>query len=761
MMSQPSISELAKQGNPNAIASLITHSLKPRGITARVRLKGECLRIMLESKQVPDQQVMVRFIHQGMTKLKAESIKTVKVYGKQVGSDFPAWSQEFDLEEGQTPSITRKPSPEQPAQADLIPEAKPSEFSNSLFVTSNGSAASGDFVKDSSEASNANVKAAGVPKRLGQFLVGSLGLRIGFDSLFVIYSLVWATSYYIYNLLDVADATGFLAYLIHSLVVAINSLWNPLEFITVSISRITIVIMLVWLYRLHAHLRATDRGYPISPWGAVARFTIPFYNFWGIWNLFATFANWLKSQGSELGRRGTSLINWLPWLYLSLITSNLLNQINWHQVNYTSSENFSPWLFLAKAGASLFLSIILLQIVRIISKAVLIIASNSPRILSANSYVSSSVRDLRSEVKSQQLRSSLPKATKPSLTQWRWRTLIILAITAIAVVGISYLAPQILGTFNASGSKLTQQYKTELANADKAIRANSNDYQAWYNRGKALFNLERYNMAIVAYDKAIQINANFPEAWSGRSISLRRLDRLDEALASADKAIQINPNFAEGWKDRCGALSSLQRTQEALTACNKAVQIKPDFPQAWYNRGLVLTNLRQYEEAFASFDRAVQLKPDYYNAWNRRSSVLSDLQRYEEVIVSYDKVIQLKPDDYRAWINRGNALDSLQRYEEAIASYDQAIQIGNIPAAWYNRALTLETLGRYQEALASYNKATQIYPNYAEAWYNRGVLLEQLGRYEEALDSYNRAIESGSFPAVEKRREDLLHRLGR
>jgi hypothetical protein len=91
-MTQPSLSELAKQGNPNAIASLITRSLSPQGITAKASLKGDCLRVMLESLQVPDQQAAVQFIRKGLTKLKAESIKTVKIYGRQVGTDFPAWS---------------------------------------------------------------------------------------------------------------------------------------------------------------------------------------------------------------------------------------------------------------------------------------------------------------------------------------------------------------------------------------------------------------------------------------------------------------------------------------------------------------------------------------------------------------------------------------------------------------------------------------------------------------------------------------------
>jgi len=50
--------ELAKQGNPNAIAILINRSLQPKGITAKAGISKNCPQIMLESNQVPDKQAL-------------------------------------------------------------------------------------------------------------------------------------------------------------------------------------------------------------------------------------------------------------------------------------------------------------------------------------------------------------------------------------------------------------------------------------------------------------------------------------------------------------------------------------------------------------------------------------------------------------------------------------------------------------------------------------------------------------------------------
>lgn len=96
-MSQPNPLELAKQGHPKAIESLINRQMQPKGITAKVALKNNCLHIMLEAAQPPDQKALVPVIRKGITNLGIPSIEILKIYGKQLGEQVPAWSQEFEL----------------------------------------------------------------------------------------------------------------------------------------------------------------------------------------------------------------------------------------------------------------------------------------------------------------------------------------------------------------------------------------------------------------------------------------------------------------------------------------------------------------------------------------------------------------------------------------------------------------------------------------------------------------------------------------
>jgi hypothetical protein len=115
----PNPVELAKQGDVRAIAFLINRSLQSKGVVAKPVLRDGCLQIMLEATQLPDEQTLVPFIYKGVKGLEIASVKMLKVYGRQAGSNSPCWSQEFRLQEQSTLSTSAEnqaplPQPQSP-----------------------------------------------------------------------------------------------------------------------------------------------------------------------------------------------------------------------------------------------------------------------------------------------------------------------------------------------------------------------------------------------------------------------------------------------------------------------------------------------------------------------------------------------------------------------------------------------------------------------------------------------------------------------
>ncbi len=97
------ILEQAKQGNPNAIAALMSRSMKSQGIDVQASLEDGCLQVYLEAAKVPSPQATVAFIRKGMANLDIESIDRVKVYARQQGEPIPAWQEDIVLREPPAP----------------------------------------------------------------------------------------------------------------------------------------------------------------------------------------------------------------------------------------------------------------------------------------------------------------------------------------------------------------------------------------------------------------------------------------------------------------------------------------------------------------------------------------------------------------------------------------------------------------------------------------------------------------------------------
>jgi len=155
-----------------------------------------------------------------------------------------------------------------------------------------------------------------------------------------------------------------------------------------------------------------------------------------------------------------------------------------------------------------------------------------------------------------------------------------------------------------------------------------------------LYNLKRYEEALVSFDRAIELDASYPQAWALRGVVLYYLKRYEEALVSFDRAIELDDNYQ--W--------------------------------AWAVRGILLNTLKRYDEALVSFDRAIELGENNRDVWVLRAIVLKNLKRYEEVLVSFDPAIELGDQYSFVFFDRAIAILGLNRWDEGIAALDDAFQ---------------------------------------------------------------------------------------
>jgi uncharacterized protein (DUF697 family) len=129
---KPNALELVKQGNPEVIAALFNRQLEPKGITVKATFKADCLQLILESSQVPPQQILIQWIKNALLKFGETEIKTVKVYGRKTNEEFPDWQEDFTIENSTTPISIPQELIEEKASEALV-QAK----SNQIAENSN------------------------------------------------------------------------------------------------------------------------------------------------------------------------------------------------------------------------------------------------------------------------------------------------------------------------------------------------------------------------------------------------------------------------------------------------------------------------------------------------------------------------------------------------------------------------------------------------------------------------------------------------
>jgi len=98
-MTQQNILAAAKQGNPQAIAALMNRSLAAKGLTVKTQMTEDCLHIMLQAEVVPNQPVIVAYVTKGIKGLEVTGVKSLVIYGRQQGADFPDWTERVELEQ--------------------------------------------------------------------------------------------------------------------------------------------------------------------------------------------------------------------------------------------------------------------------------------------------------------------------------------------------------------------------------------------------------------------------------------------------------------------------------------------------------------------------------------------------------------------------------------------------------------------------------------------------------------------------------------
>ena len=129
----------------------------------------------------------------------------------------------------------------------------------------------------------------------------------------------------------------------------------------------------------------------------------------------------------------------------------------------------------------------------------------------------------------------------------------------------------------------------------------------YYDRGCEKLTLKDYYGAIEDLDRAIRFNSNHFNAFNNRGICKYNLKDYKRAIEDFDKALEINPDYIDAYYNRSLARFMLKDYTGVIEDIDKMIGSKPKFADAYYLRGLAQIGLGQNDLGCLDLKKAAEL----------------------------------------------------------------------------------------------------------------------------------------------------------
>ncbi|MCA9077394.1 MAG: tetratricopeptide repeat protein [Planctomycetaceae bacterium] len=296
--------------------------------------------------------------------------------------------------------------------------------------------------------------------------------------------------------------------------------------------------------------------------------------------------------------------------------------------------------------------------------------------------------------------------------------------------------------------------------------------QTHFDRGRILYELERYPEAKQSFQRAIDedvcplrmlsdMHPALTEVASEYKIPLvdfqSLLEQKTETGITGDESFldHVHPTI-DGYRELAWSLFETlesegivhpgsQWTDEKRLQVERTVMEsinERDHGIALRNLGKVLSWARKYEEAGRLAQLASSKLSDDAEVHCMAGYDFERNGQLKQAIKSYQKAIEIKPDYAQAHYNLGHVHRQLEEWELAAKSFQKAIESDpNYPGAHYNLGLIYQKANRLNLASECFETSTAVNDKHPGSWEELGNVRLNQGQFEEAIRHLQKAID--------------------
>lgn len=196
---------------------------------------------------------------------------------------------------------------------------------------------------------------------------------------------------------------------------------------------------------------------------------------------------------------------------------------------------------------------------------------------------------------------------------------------------------------------------------NSSTEQNPRTAQAYFNRGSAYLQEQKYDLAIADYTKAIALDPKFSSAYFNRGVSYKKKEQYTQALADYAKVVQFEPKDADVYKNQGIVYEILKNYDQAILNYTKAIEFGgKKYSDLYIARGnIYLNNMEKLDLALADYNTAIRLFPEQANGYNNVGVVYLTKEQFTPAITNFTKAIELDPKYLVSYINRADCYDAI------------------------------------------------------------------------------------------------------
>jgi tetratricopeptide (TPR) repeat protein len=339
--------------------------------------------------------------------------------------------------------------------------------------------------------------------------------------------------------------------------------------------------------------------------------------------------------------------------------------------------------------------------------------------------------------------------------------------------------------------KTFSDYTAALADCNKALELDSDNYQAYSDLAYTLYVMEQYEEAFEVYNTRVEMFPDSADAYYDRAIFLNDCGYIAEAASDVLCAVELEPDNPRYQYDLGLLYLSNGYMQSSMEVFNDLIEMSPEYVEAYIDRALVHMKQDNYQAAHEDLLQALEIDSSVSRIYNGLVLTCTYFEEWDDLLEYANTGKELDPEDQNfpkaiasVYMNMGDFDRALSEFElayEVVMTYHNGVSSPesdlqrlielidvlreisemdqNSSEYHYARGYQLSESGAYELAVEEFNEALSIDPDFEDAYYMRGMCCVETGDTEQAVSDMETVLELTAFSTRRRMAEQILQQL--